>query len=223
MSTTHDITNKKGLKMKRTEQLVNILEDSDKNYLFSKLPESIFKIQGMSGKYFKNVLNNILSNTFIKEYLEIGVWKGSTCVAGLYENQNRLNYHIIDNFCSFGGPKEEFEKNFQTFLNKPSNIIDADCFSIKPSEHGIKNIDVYFFDGPHEKIDQYNALKYYYEYLNESFIFIVDDWNWEMVRQGTWDAIKDLNLNVHKNIEHFTETQDSNTWWNGCSFFVLEK
>ena len=209
--------------MKRIDQLINILEHSDKNYNTSQLPEAIFAIQGMSGRYFKNVLNHILSDSFIKEYLEIGVWKGSTCISGLYGNQDRLNYHIIDNFCSFGGSKAEFEDNFQLFLKKPSNIIDADCFSIDPNKFDIKNKDVYFFDGPHEKIDQYNALKHYYTTLNESFIFIVDDWNWEMVRLGTVNAIKDLNLKIHKHIEHFTEVPNSNTWWNGCSFFVLEK
>lgn len=209
--------------MKKVEKLVDLLNTCNKNYTESKLPESIFEIEGMSGRYFKQFLNNLLSDELIESYLEIGVWKGSTCVAGLYNNQNRVKYFIIDNFCSFGGPKNEFENNFQKFLNKPSNIIDSDCFSINSKEHGIKNIDMYFFDGPHEEADQYNALKHYYDSMNDSFIFIVDDWNWEMVRKGTMGAIKDLNLKIHKQIEYFTEHQDKNTWWNGCSFFVLEK
>lgn len=209
--------------MNREKYLINLLKIANTNHDHSKLSNDILEIEGMSGIYFKHFLNNLLSDLYIKNYLEIGVWKGSTSIAGLYSNDHKLNYYLIDNFCSFGGPKQEFENNFQKFLNKPSKIIDSDCFNIDPKNYNIDNIDVYFFDGPHEEADQYNALKHYYDSLNKSFIFIVDDWNWEMVRKGTLNAIKELNLKIHEQIEHFTETPNKNTWWNGYSFFVLEK
>jgi hypothetical protein len=207
--------------MNKLDKFTNILNNID--YLKSSLPESIFQIEGMSGKFFKNLLNNLLKEESIKNYLEIGVWKGSTCISALYENNNLSNYFLIDNFSLFDGPKDEFKNNFEKFLNKSCNIIDADCFSLDLEKYNIKNIDVYFFDGPHDEIDQYNALKYYYDSLNDCFIFIVDDWNWEQVRKGTNRAIQDLNLKIYKQIEYFTDYPDANTWWNGCAIFLLKK
>jgi hypothetical protein len=204
------------------ELLINLVETAI-NKKTSNLDERVFSIEGFSGKKFKYFLNNLLCEANGLSYLEIGVWKGSTTIAGLYNNTEKLKYYLIDNFSEFGGPKHEFENNFKTFLNKESNIIDKDCFKIDTKKYGIKNIDIYFYDGPHEEQQHYDALSYYYSSMNTNFIYIVDDWNWEKVKLGTYRAIHDLKLKTNKLIEYHTSFQDSETWWNGCSIFVFEK
>jgi hypothetical protein len=69
--------------------------------------------------------------------------------------------------------------------------------------------------------------------LDDEFIFICDDWNWEKVRKGTLNAIKNLNLDVLFSIDIKTTDDDSyppqeNTkqnsdWHNGYYISVLRK
>ena len=67
--------------------------------------------------------------------------------------------------------------------------------------------------------------------LANKFILIVDDWNWNQVRKGTIDAIKDENLKIVAKLEIRTTIDDSSSlitgqnsdWHQGCAFFVLEK
>jgi hypothetical protein len=55
------------------------------------------------------------------------------------------------------------------------------------------------YDGNHSNESHYNALLHYYLCLDDTFVFIVDDWNWEN-----------------------SVTQLSETWWNGmfCCHFT---
>ena len=55
---------------------------------------------------------------------------------------------------------------------------------------------VYLFDGPHDAIDQYYGLKLALPALADQFVFIVDDWNWARVRDGTLAAIPRCDLTV---------------------------
>ena len=89
----------------------------------------------------------------------------------------------------------------------------------------------YLFDGPHAYQDQYDGLAYAWDALTDEFVFIVDDWNWEAVRAGTMDAIRDLGLEIALQIEVRT-TQDNShpeisgkqsEWHNGYFISVLRK
>ena len=64
--------------------------------------------------------------------------------------------------------------------------------------------------------------------MDDMFIFIVDDWNWQHVREGTLVAIEKLNLKVlyAKEVRLTSDnstTHASNTWWNGIYVAVLQK
>lgn len=187
-----------------------------------KVTNEIMSIEGMSGATYKRFANRLLSNDIVKNYLEIGVWKGSTSIAALHGNHHRLKYTVIDNFSQFGGPKEEFIKNWKTHNGDEPNLIDEDCFLFDPIKKGISDIDVYFYDGEHGENDHYLALKHYYNSMASSFIFMVDDWSWDQVKNGTNKALKELKLKVHYQQE-FGGNSDGSGWWNGCGIFVLEK
>ena len=150
------------------------------------------------------------------------MWKGSTAIAALRGNHKRLNYTVIDDFSEFGGPRQEFVDNWKRLIGGEPNLIDQDCFSFNPIERGISNIDVYFYDGEHQEINQYRALQHYYDAMADTFIFMVDDWSWAKVQNGTYRAINELGFKtLHK--QEFYGSDDSNGWWNGCGIFVLQK
>jgi hypothetical protein len=67
--------------------------------------------------------------------------------------------------------------------------------------------------------------------MDDTFIFIVDDWNWQQVRDATLKSIKDLNLTTVYEKEIRTSYDNSvpplheirKTWWNGMYVAVLKK
>jgi len=210
-----------------SQKLVQSVQDALNEAHPCAFPDIVLSIDGMSGAKYKRFTNRLLSKEAVKSYLEIGVWKGSTAIAALFGNTGRLKYTLVDNWSEFGGPRQEFADNWKKFIGSEPSLIDRDCFSINPIDHGVSEIDVYFYDGAHDENSQYLALKHYYESMNHSFVFLVDDWDWPAVKTGTDRAISDLRLNVVYRQEFRGEFRggpfDADNWWNGCGIFVLEK
>jgi hypothetical protein len=95
-----------------------------------------------------------------------------------------------------------------------------------------KKFNVYLYDGEHYEQDHFQALTYYYEVLEDEFIFIVDDFNWPEVRDGTFKSIEHLKLDVVFRHEIFMSPEDlegmpnhkgKTSWWNGIGIFLLRK
>jgi hypothetical protein len=99
----------------------------------------------------------------------------------------------------------------------------------------IGQFNVYLFDGPHKKLDQYDGLAMAREALDDTFVFIVDDWNWREVREGTFDAIREARFEQIHAIEIRTTLDDTHPgdsglprdqasdWHNGYFISVLRK
>jgi len=194
-----------------------------------KITQKQMDLEGMS-----SIRNRILLNELIKDndlYLEIGVWRGSTFIAALYENNPKLAV-AIDNFSQFDESGENVKvftnavyENLPHLLDK-AFLINNDCFNLTPEEKAFipDNINVYFYDGAHEAVDQKAALTYYHDKLANEFIYIVDDWNYEPARIGTRQAFEELGILVHKEWELFTDFNgDRTSWWNGFYLAVCEK
>lgn len=182
----------------------------------------ILQMSGMSGSKTRHFYNNICSYPDIK-YLEIGTWKGSTVCSAMCNNNNTVV--CIDNFNQFDGPKEEFLNNFNKYKGLNNALfIEGDCFQIDKSS--LPKFNIYLYDGDHEYQDHYKALEYYIDIMDDMFVFIIDDWNWEKIRNGTKDAIKDLGLNIVYHKEIFTthlNDVDYTGWWNGICVYILSK
>ena len=183
----------------------------------SKLTKEIFDIPGMSGTGFRMFLNNLCSNEDIR-YLEIGNWKGSTLCSCLYKNKIRAT--AIDNFSQFGNVKEDLLKNIAKYKGENEvAFIESDCWEVNLQG----NYNVFFYDGNHDYEYQYRALGHFYDNLDDKFIFIVDDWNWKTVKDGTMDSIEDLGFKNEMNIIIETEDINEPIWHNGIGIFILSK
>jgi hypothetical protein len=194
----------------------------------SKITDDIINIDGMSGTKTRHFYNNLL-NTEDARYLEIGTWKGSSVCSAMCNNTARVI--CIDNWSEFGGPKSEFLVNFENFKgNNDATFIENDCFEVDVST--LPKINIYMYDANHESENHYKALSHYYSCLDDIFIFIVDDWNWLNVRNGTIDAIQKLNLTVLYENEIRTTNDDTHSiwgspeqkaWHNGIYVAILQK
>lgn len=197
------------------ERVELALEEIKNNIL--TLPPEVLAIQGMSGKLGRNFLNKICRYDDTR-YLEIGSWYGSTVVAAAYQNPG--TFKAIDNFSQFSGTEEILLQNIQN-SNCKVEVINCDCWSFQPPMWGI---NTYFFDGPHGKEDHKKALSYYYPSLAEEFIFIVDDFNGQEARDGTYEVLQELNPQIlFQTTVGETSYSDHNGWWNGFYIGVLHK
>jgi len=87
------------------------------------------------------------------------------------------------------------------------------------------------YDGNHTNDSHYMALLHYYDCLDDVFIFIVDDWNWDNVRDGTYKSIQQLQLKILYEKElrltwdnsHTNQPLAKDTWWNGLYVAILQK
>lgn len=186
----------------------------------SKITPWILNMEGMSGKKTRHFYNNLLKKEDAR-YLEIGTWKGSSVCSAMCGN--KANVICIDNWSEFGGPKEEFLKNFNTYKGENNaRFIEQDCFTVDVSK--LPKFNIYMYDGNHTEDSHYKALMHYYNCLDDTFVFIVDDWNLSEVRDGTFSSFRKLNLTVLYNKEIFTPGNCTfGTWWNGIYVAILQK
>ena len=208
----------------------------------TKIPDWIKFMSGMSGKKYRYFINNFISLIADPRYLEIGCWAGSTACSALYGNEVKVL--CIDNWSEFvdpktinpslnvKNPKKEFEINTKKVISEKIDFkfIESDFRKINYNEVGKFNI--YVFDGPHEIKDQYDGIAIVQPSLDDIFILIIDDWNTPHIRQGTLEAINDLNIKIISKIEIMT-TQDNtmpkffqcqfSDWHNGYLIAVCQK
>lgn len=196
----------------------------------------ILNYDGMSGTNTRHLYNNICSyDGFKVKYLEIGCWNGSSSISAVYKNA--CDALFIDNWSQFNGNSDIFKNAIVKYTSNNKNttcyLIENDCWNIDIKDMYMDSFNIYLYDGGHDVSDHYNALKYYYDVLEDVFIFLVDDWNWYSVRDGTMLAINDLKLHILFRHEEFVSEEDiknmpysnnsKKTWWNGIGIFVLSK
>jgi hypothetical protein len=194
----------------------------------SKITNEIINMEGMSGIKTRHFYNNLLQCEDAR-YLEIGTWKGSSVCSAMCGNKAKVV--CIDNWSQFGGPKSEFLSNFETYKGEnDAKFIESDCYQVDIST--LPKFNIYMYDGEHSKENHERALTHFYDCLDDMFVFIVDDWNWKQVREGTYEAFLKLQLTVKysKAIRTTYDDRDvifgspeQKTWHNGIYVAILQK
>ncbi len=194
------------------------------------LPDDLIRLPGMTGRKYRYFINNLVRLVDNPRYLEVGSYTGSSVCAAIASN--RATAIAIDNWSQFDGPKDEFLANIERF---GSDAVDLTILEQDFRTVGWANLpksNIYLFDGPHAAADQYDGLALALPALDDTFVFIVDDYNWTEVRDGTARAIADLGLVIDCGIEILTTTDDTHPtmlirensdWHNGYFIAVLRK
>ena len=212
------ITNTDDINCRKYEKIINnAFENAEINV--SKIISDIINIDGMSGIKTRHFYNNLL-NFEDARYLEIGTWKGSSVCSAMYKNNAKVV--CIDNWSEFNGPKQIFLDNFNKYKgNNDAQFIENDSFKVDVSL--LPKFNIYLYDGDHSDACHYNALIHFYNCLDDTFIFIVDDWNWENVRKQTYKSIDNLKLKILFQKEIIIPHVTKETWWNGIFVAILQK
>jgi hypothetical protein len=193
-----------------------------------KNSEVITSIRGMSTPETRHCMNNI--NRYGENYLEIGSHRGSTFVSSMFgHNKKGWSIDNYTEFCDVGfGPgedgthKQEFMTNIRKHLNCQINFFEEDSFKFDLSKI-TEPVDVYMYDGDHDQDKQRMAIEYYYPVLNDIFLFIVDDWNSQAVRDGTYEGIKNTDCCILAELPLRTPVNSYDQWWSGIYMAFLAK
>ncbi len=181
----------------------------------SKLTPEILALPGMSSAWNRHLLNNLCYGN----YLEIGVWHGSTFISAVYGNE--VKAFAIDNWSEFRDEANTFHDNCKRF-GIEYEFFQCDAFEMDLTK--LPKIDVFFYDGDHNQDKSCKALTYFYPVLADEFLFIADDYDWRGVFDGIWQGIEESKLTV---IYHYKLSakvpNDKDTWWNGLGVFKLRK
>jgi len=219
----------------RAEELSQILNSSINSAKFnsSKLEQVDLELEGYSGSQFRHFMNNLGSKISDNIYLEIGVYRGSTFLSTVKGNNLVAiaidswdeNYHLPE----MSKAKSSFIESLPSYSGTNElYVINDNCWNVSKNDimtvlNGRKVV-TYFYDGNHKIYDHYLALAHFLPVLESTFIFIVDDWNWEKTKIGTYSAISSLFLDVLMKIEVETSPNNPSTLWhNGMAAFLLQR
>jgi len=197
----------------------------------TRLTREAFLVSGFSGRKFRIFMNALLGAIPNPRYIEIGLFHGASFCPAIFKND--LKAVGIDYWPSgYGANPETFMKNLQAFRTERSDItiLDKDFRTVDFTDLG--QFNVLFYDGSHAEKDQYDGIMIPQPALDETSVLVVDDWNWDHVRRGTLNALRDAKVTINYTIEvrtSFTNTGlplvngPQSEWHNGCFVAVVTK
>jgi len=187
-------------------------------------------IPGLTSTRVQSLINGLAKSS--SKYLEIGSYQGATAAAAL--SGNKLEAYFVDMWQSapqavrrgwetpVTNTLEEFKKNIKPYKGDSKIFIsNSDMFKVDVSK--ISDIDLFFYDGPHDHESTKNAVKYYYPSFANQAILIFDDANWTEVVQGAHKGILESGLNILYSKKVLNSLESDTDWWNGLYIVVVEK
>lgn len=191
----------------------------------SNLTGRQLSVEGFSTATMRHLFNNLCN--IEGTYLEAGLFCGGTFVSSF--NDKLVSIGVEDYSQPFGvnEVKSKLERNIEEnkHISKDAVVHFEDCFSIDKSKLP-SNIDILFYDAQHDELSQSKALPHFFDNMNNVFLYIVDDYNWVDVFNGTNTGLcimKDK-LNVVKKWELCGKSRnDDPIFHNGIGLFLIEK
>ncbi len=117
---------------------------------------------------------------------------GSTLCSAIHAIKSVLLPLITEPVCTYLAVSSNLSR-FKT-TDASVSFLESDFRAVNFGAFG--RFNVYLFDGPHGLQDQRDGLMLALPALDDSCVFIVDDWNWGQVRQGTMAAIREAGMTV---------------------------
>ena len=219
----------------QNDDFMNLIKNSTIEALErkTKIPEWLKKINGLSGRKYRALINNLISKMKSPKYLEIGSFTGSTACSASFNNDLKITCidNWSDDFEQNIDPSKEFSSNIKKCLTDNSQIEIISSDFRKVNFRNIGKFNIFLYDGPHHLEDHIDGITLVQDALENKFILIIDDWNWTQVRDGTFLALDNLNLTIVSQLEIRTTHDGTNSLWHsensdwhqGYSFFVLKK
>jgi len=198
------------------------LVDSVKNNVEIDIP-------GLTSQRVINFINALSKES--NHYLEVGSFHGATATAALLNNNIKAT--CVDNWQSNVQPhrddlelpensKDEFVKNIKAV--KGDNLVTVfDCDMFNANVDDINDIDIFFYDGDHEREITRDAVVYFSKAFADTCICIFDDANFDGVVQGADEGISQAGLKLIYEKKLLNDIEDPSQWWNGLYITVVSR
>ena len=184
-------------------------------------------IPGLTSHRVQQLLNGLASQSNV--YLEIGAYLGATGAAAL--SGNTLTAYFIDlweqdllpvrdDLTLPPNDQDQFEKNIAPYIgNSKVHIINEDVHEVDVST--IKDVDLFFYDGPHEYEHIYKTVVRYRDCFAKQAILVFDDANWTDTVRAADDAVKAAGLTPVYRKKVLNSIENERMWWNGVYIIVI--
>lgn len=219
-------------------QFINAITESEYKGFLQEPNNKI--LTGYSGEKVIGCLQR-LTSLFSQEknicYLEVGVYQGLTLLSTALACP-KVKCYGVDNFAQFDPKKENYgivkERQNKLGINN-IEIINKDyedALEQLDKYIGERKIAVYFIDGPHDYRSQLMCLELALPYLHSNAVIIIDDCNYQHVRQANRDFLVthpeykllfESYTKSHPN--HMTDDENIQArkgWWNGINILVKD-
>jgi hypothetical protein len=187
-------------------------------------------IPGLTSNRVQALINGLAGKA--GSYLEVGSYLGATGAAAL--KANSIDAYFVDNWKQDVTPvtqetpnivenkKDKFINNIRPYIGSNNvTLFDSHMFAVNTDQ--IKDINLFFYDGPHDQLSTQKAVEYYKDCLAETAILIFDDANWDGVVKGAAEGIKRAGLTTIYSKMLLNEVESKNEWWNGLFIVVVTK
>jgi predicted O-methyltransferase YrrM len=207
-----------------TQYVVKCIADSG-------IPSVYLDIPGLTSPRVQTLINSLAGG--IKTYLEVGSAMGATFCAALKDNQ--IHAIAIDKWQEDIQParhdlerlpinsSQEFLSNVEKYQgNSRVDILNTDIFSADVSVFS-ENIELFFYDGPHDEASTKRAVEHYWPVLANECILIFDDANWMQVVEGARQGLNSVGAKVVFEKMMLNDQESYKDWWNGLYIVVARK
>lgn len=194
----------------------------------SGIDQRVLHCRGFSTFTIRSLFNSLCNTGEPITYLEVGLFCGATFCASFNKNTISIGIenHSQDFSAGFDQVKQELKDNVENLkeLGKEVKVIYEDCFAMDKSVLP-DDIDIYFFDGFHSEETQRKALPYFLDKMANRFIWVVDDANWDYVKEGTLNGLEELKdkIEIEKEWMLGENCHNHPIWHNGILIYLINK
>ena len=216
-------TTNKGSYMTTDDLQLHVNESIERAYRGeSNLNPAVLGIKGFSTTTQRHLLNNIASK--LDFYLEVGLFRGATFCATLSGNNDLRALGIEDFSQPFGedGVEQDLRRNLMPFL---SDKVDVMLKDYTKADVNRDPVDLFFYDGEHSFESQARALPHFFECKSDTFLYMVDDFDWPDVMAGTAAGMTRI-ADKAKEVRRWVLSDgrpDGPNWHNGVALFLMQK
>lgn len=187
-------------------------------------------IPGLTSSRVQSLINGLAKSSF--KYLEIGSYQGATAAAAL--SGNNIHAYFVDTWqeapqalregweTPTTNSLKEFKNNIGPYKGE-NKVFISNSDMLKVNLENISDIDLFFYDGPHDFESTKNAVMYYAKTFAKHAILIFDDANWSQVIQGAYKGIVDFGLKILYSKKILNSIESEADWWNGLYVVVVER
>lgn len=151
-------------------------------------------VSGFTTAKVRMLLNRLVAALPSEEaHFEVGCFRGATLISALLDHHDVTSY-ACDDFsgtAAWPNTKQIFESNLQKYKDRLPSIkfYEESCWNLPKKKPFQKPIGIFFYDGDHSYESQRRAIVEFAPFLASQVIILVDDWNWQQVREGTFQGL----------------------------------